>query len=66
MATGQALKAIGLSRTTLHRWKADGLLEEGRHYRHGLTPRSPIRWNPVAIEETIAHRRTLPVRPAED
>lgn len=66
LPTGRALSAIGLSRTTLHRWKAEGLLVEGRHYRRGRTPRSPIRWNTEAIEQAIAERRDLPERPAED
>jgi len=66
LPTGRALSAIGLSRTTLHRWRAEGLLVEGRHYRRGLTPRSPIRWNTAAIEQAIAERRDLPERPAED
>ena len=63
LATGRALDATGLSRTTLHRWKTDGLLIEGQHYRRGLTPRSPVRWNPVAIEQTIAEMRAVPDRP---
>lgn len=63
LATGRALDATGLSRTTLHRWKTDGLLVEGLHYRRGLHPRSPVRWNPVAIEQTIAEMRAVPDRP---
>ena len=63
LPTGRALVAIGLSRTTLHRWKREGVLEEGLHYRRGLTPRSPIRWNTVAIELAISAMRELPGRP---
>ena len=65
LPTGQALAALGLSRNTLHRWKRLDLLKEGIHYRRGLTPRSPIRWNPAAIEQAIADRRKLPARPME-
>ena len=64
MATGRALRATGLSRSTLHRWKHDGLLEEGIHFKHGATPKSPTRWNVVAIEDAIQARRALPLRPS--
>ena len=47
----------------MHRWKREGILEEGLHYRRGLTPRSPIRWNTVAIELAITAMRDLPDRP---
>jgi len=65
LPTGRALDATGLSRTTLHRWKRDGFLLEGEHFRHGLTPRSPLRWNVPAIELAIASTRELPDRPAD-
>lgn len=65
LPTGKATAAIGLSRNTLHRWKRHDLLQEGVHYRRGLTPRSPIRWNPEAIEQAITDRRKLPDRPME-
>ena len=65
LPTGKAVRATGLSRNTLHRWKSEGLLQEGRHYRPGLTERSPIRWNPEAIEQAITDRRKLPDRPME-
>ena len=66
LPTGRALAATGLSRSTLHRWKRDGLLEEGVHFRHGLFDRSPIRWNITAIEVAIAAMRARPERPADD
>ena len=59
MATGRALRATGLSRSTLHRWKHDGLLEEGIHFKQGATPKSPTRWNVSAIEDAIRARRAL-------
>ena len=64
MATGRALRATGLSRSTLHRWKHDGLLEEGIHFKLGATPKSPTRWNVLAIEDAIRARRALPLRPS--
>lgn len=64
MATGRALRATGLSRSTLHRWKHDGLLEEGIHFKQGATPKSPTRWNVLAIEDAIRARRALPLRPS--
>ena len=64
MATGRALRATGLSRSTLHRWKHDGLLEEGIHFKPGATPKSPTRWNVSAIEDAIRARRALPLRPS--
>ena len=61
--TGRAIQATGLSRTTLHRWRDNGLLEAGTHFKAGLTPRSPFRWNVGAIEKTIADRSTTTPRP---
>ena len=65
LPTGKTVAAIGISNSTLHRWKAAGLLVEGTHYRYGLTLRSPVRWNPESIEKTIKAYRTLPNRPIE-
>ena len=65
LPTGKTVAAIGISNSTLHRWKAAGLLVEGRHYRYGLTLRSPLRWNPESIEKAIKTYRTLPGRPIE-
>ena len=65
LPTGKIVAAIGISNSTLHRWKAAGLLVEGTHYRYGLTLRSPVRWNPESIEKAIKAYRTLPERPIE-
>ncbi|MEB3361745.1 MAG: hypothetical protein VKI42_06425, partial [Synechococcaceae cyanobacterium] len=53
-----------LSRSTLHRWAAEGLVAEGREYRNGLTLRSPRRWNIQRLEERIKLLRTLPAAPS--
>ena len=66
LPTGKTVAAIGISNSTLHRWKAAGLLVEGTHYRYGLTLRSPVRWNPESIEKTIKAYRTLPERPVSN
>ncbi|HBU38495.1 MAG TPA: hypothetical protein DEB70_11920 [Planctomycetaceae bacterium] len=66
LPTGKTVAAIGISNSTLHRWKAAGLLVEGTHYRYGLTLRSPVRWNPESIEKTIKAYRTLPGRPVSN
>ncbi len=58
--TGRACAASGLSSSTLHRWVAQGLLEQGREYRNGLTRTSPRRWNLAALERRIEHLRSLP------
>ena len=58
--TGQAINALGLSRSTLHRWVALGLLQDGSHYRNGLTARSPRRWNVQAMEDRLDQLRKLP------
>ena len=58
--TGQAINALGISRSTLHRWVGLGLLEAGSHYRNGLTARSPRRWNVQAMEARIEQLRKLP------
>ena len=64
MAIGRALWATGHNRSTLHRLKHDGLLEEGIHFKPGATPKSPTRWNVLAIEDAIRARRALPLRPS--
>lgn len=58
--TGQAVSALGISRSTLHRWVGLGLLVDGAHYRNGLTARSPRRWNLCALEARIEQLRKLP------
>ena len=58
--TGQAINALGISRSTLHRWVGLGLLEAGSHYRNGLTAKSPRRWNVQAMEARIEQLRKLP------
>jgi predicted DNA-binding transcriptional regulator AlpA len=63
VSTGRAIEASGLSRRTLWRWINEGILVEGTHYRHGLTGKSPMRWNPKAIEARIQSFRQLPSRP---
>lgn len=64
MPSGVASKRLGISRSTLSRWVAQGLLEAGTHYRDGLTDRSPRRWDLEAVEARIEQLRTLPARPA--
>jgi hypothetical protein len=66
LPTGKATAVLGISRRTLHRWTLGGLLEAETHYRPGLTPKSPTRWNPSAIEDVIRRTRTLPTRPTEE
>lgn len=63
LPTGLTVASIGISKSTLHRWKNSGLLVEGTHFRYGLTPNSPNRWNPEAIEQAIQTHRALPNRP---
>ena len=58
--TPEAVRLTGLSRSTLCRWVAQGLFEEGTHYRNGLTARSPRRWNVLAVERRIEQLRKLP------
>jgi len=58
--TGRAVALSGLSSSTLARWVAPGLLEQGREYRNGLTPTSPRRWNLAALESRIEQLRKLP------
>lgn len=59
VATRRAIQATGLSRSTLHRWVALGLVEEGQEFRNGLTLRSPRRWNIFQLEKRIAELRML-------
>lgn len=61
--TGRAIRATGLSRSTLHRWVAEGLVQEGLEYRNGLTLRSPRRWNVQRLEGRITLLRSLPKQP---
>ena len=61
--TGVASARLGISRSTLSRWVAQGLFQAGTHYRDGLTDRSPRRWDLEAVEARIEQLRTLPSRP---
>lgn len=63
LPTGRAVEALGISRTTLHRWCGKGYLEETKHFREGITPNSPRRWNCSAVEERIKQIRKKPKRP---
>jgi hypothetical protein len=58
--TGRAVALSGISSSTLARWVAQGLLEQGREFRNGLTPTSPRRWNLAALEARIEQLRKLP------
>ena len=66
LSTGKASRATGFSSSTLHRWRSEGLFVEGQHYRLGMKPNSPIRWNTTAVEEVIQAQRQLPERPADN
>ena len=66
LPTGRALAQRGIGRRTLHRWIGAGHLVAGEHFRRGLTPRSPLRWNIPAVEARIEHLRSLPDRPAAE
>jgi len=50
LPTNEAAKRLNLSRSTLNRRKADGLLEAGIHFiRIGQGKTSRILWNVIAI-----------------
>ena len=66
LPTSKAVAKLGLCRRTLHRWIGAGHLLADEHFRKGLTPRSPLRWNVRAIEARIKHLRSLPHRPGND
>ena len=66
LRTGEACAELGISKRSLNRWVAAGLLESGRHFVHGLTPRSPRRWDVAVVERRIPEYRNLPVRPCPD
>jgi len=63
VSTGQATTSMGLSRRTLWRWINEGILVEELHFRRGRTAKSPMRWNPKAVEARIRDYRSLPTRP---
>ena len=63
LPTSKAVAKLGLCRRTLHRWIGAGHLVIDEHFRKGLTPRSPLRWNVRAIEARIKQLRSLPNRP---
>lgn len=47
----EALQVLGMSRSTLHRLRAAGLLRDGVHaYRIGMGQRAPLRFNVPAIQ----------------
>ena len=64
LPTSKAVAMLGICRRTLHRWIGAGHLVVDEHFRKGLTPRSPLRWNVRAIEARIKHLHSLPRRPA--
>jgi hypothetical protein len=51
MAQPEALVALGISRATLHRLRAAGVIRDGVHtYRCGIGSRAPLRINVPACE----------------
>jgi hypothetical protein len=61
--TGRAVAQLGIGRRTLFRWIGAGHLIEGQHYRRGLSPKSPVRWDVPAVEHQIERLRSLPDPP---
>jgi hypothetical protein len=46
MAQPEALAMLGISRATLHRMRAAGIIRDGIHsYRAGMGSRAPLRFN---------------------
>jgi hypothetical protein len=66
LPSGRAAEALGVGKTTLRRYAQQGLLAEGEHYRRGLTPTSPWRWEVTGINQLMEKLTTLPIRPRED
>lgn len=51
MAQPEALQVLGISRATMHRLRAAGVLRDGVHcFRAGLGCRAPLRFNVPACE----------------
>lgn len=65
LPSGKAAEFLGISKTSLRRYAAMGVLAEGTHYLRGLTERSPWRWEVTAVSERIMELTTLPVRSAD-
>lgn len=51
--TPVAAVLLGLSGTTLRRYARGGFLQEGEHYRFGVTTRSPWQWHVDRCSEQL-------------
>jgi hypothetical protein len=65
LPTGEASRALGISKDTLKRWSAPDrqILREGLHYLTGPFPNSPRRWHVQLVRDAIA-ARSVGDRPA--
>lgn len=71
----EVAKHVGVSRTTLWRWRHNGKIPLGRRYRNGLILFSPAevelvrnyadRLEPISAEATRRHRRQTVLRRVE-
>lgn len=54
LSTAEAAKALGKNPETLRRWKRDGLLAEGAHYRfQPIGNRNHLQFCVAAIRKTL-------------
>jgi hypothetical protein len=64
----EALEALGISRATLHRLRAAGIIRDGVHsLRVGLSSRSPLRFNlPACALALQVHTLAMHAAPAQN
>lgn len=65
LPSAKAAERLGLSKTSLRRYADAGILVEGEHYRRGLFPRSPWRWEVVGVADALEKHAARPSRPEE-
>lgn len=59
VSTIQLCEKIGLSRSTVNKLRADGVLIPGCHYYRGHGRRAPMHWSTNAVIQALRSRTAL-------